>query len=274
MHRISFLILIVLIGLGQSAVAAEKEPLPPLALDIRVIGNDWEAVPADVDKVLHSTADPLVVHFPGRKVKPILVSRGQGVPVTLDLKGPAGEFQVHLATGNMFWAQYTYQFAHELCHILCNCDQHHRGRHQWFEEALCETSSLYVLSTRRQAWETNPPYPNWKSWGIHFEQYLDHILADRARHLPPDVTMRLWLKSNLPQLETERGLTDRSKLVAVYLFAIFQDEPDGWESLNWYHPDDKDSALDFEAFLHAWKARVPARHKAFVGKIQMLFGYR
>lgn len=250
----------------------EARKAPPTVV-IHVEGENWGAPPADVDKVLHSAAAQVLAYFPGREIKPILVSRGRFVPITLDQKGPGGEFQVHLATGNTYWAQYTYQFAHEVCHILANCDRHQRGRHQWFEESLCETSSLFVLSRMHKQWEEDPPYPNWKSWGVHFDEYLNQMLAERARRLPPDQTMGQWIRLQLPVLVTERKVTEHSKLMAAYLLPIFQDDPQGWESLNWYHTGDRDNDLEFEAFLRAWKLRVPEKHKTFVAKIQKLFGY-
>ena len=242
-------------------------------IQIRVQGDDWKVPPENVKAVLDSTAAQLMEYFPGRQLKPILVSRGSPVPITLNDKGPAGEYRVKLACDSTYWAQYTYQFAHELCHILSNYDHHHGGRNQWFEESLCETSSLFALSRMDNAWATSPPYPNWKNWGIHFDDYLNALLADRKRRLPPDRTMRDWMAENLPQLESEDHLTDRSKLVAAYLLPLFQDDPHGWEALNWLNLGPDDDRLPFRDYLEAWRSRIPAEHKAFVGRIQTLLGY-
>ena len=224
--------------------------------------------------MITSAAEQIFPLFPGRTLKPIIVTRGRIVPITLDAKGPAGEWQVQLATGGQYWAQYTYQFAHELCHVLSNCDQHRRGKQQWFDETLCETASLFVLSKMHKAWDEKPPYPNWKDWGIHFDEYVNAILAQRERRLPPDQTMKQWLAENLPEMVKERQVTKHSLLVAAYLLPIFQDEPQGWEALNWYGTaGETDQELDFELYLRSWRGRVPEKHKAFVGKIQKLFGY-
>jgi hypothetical protein len=242
---------------------------------IRVQGDQWGASSADIEKVLHSTAGQILPYFHDRILKPILVSRGNIVPITLDQRGPDGEFQVRLTSHSTFWAQYTYQFAHELCHVLAAVDHPHRGRHQWFEESLCETSSLFVLSRMRESWDRDPPYPNWKSWGVHYDEYLNALLAERARRLPPDQTMSQWVTLNLPELEKEQKVTEHSKLVAAYLLAIFQDEPEGWECITWLNTGvESDASLGFEEHLRAWRGRVPERHKAFIGKIQKLFGYR
>jgi hypothetical protein len=256
----------------RGAKPAPAAPAGPLLL--RVEGDGWGASKEDIEKVISSAAEQIFPLFPGRTLKPIIVTRGRIVPITLDQKGPAGEWQVKLATGGTFWAQYTYQFAHELCHVLSNCDQHRRGKQQWFDETLCETSSLFVLSKMHKAWSDHPPYSNWKDWGVHFDEYLNALLAERARRLPPDQTMGQWIKAVLPELVNEHQVTSHSKLVATYLLPIFQDEPEGWEALNWYGTaGEKDQELDFELYLRSWKTRVPEKHKAFVGKIQKLFGY-
>ena len=254
--------------------AAPKTRTTGIEADIRIQGNDWDAPPEDIKKLLDSTASQILPYFHDRTLKPILVSRRRGsVPITLDDRGPNGEFQVKLNTGSTFWSQYTYQFAHELCHVLASVDHPHRGRHQWFEESLCETSSLFTLSKMRESWNRQPPYPNWKTWGNHFDEYLNNLLADRARRLPPDQTMSQWITANLPELEKEDKVTVHSKLAAVYLLAIFQDEPEGWETITWLNTGADEDRLGFEQHLHAWRQRVPARDKDFIGKIQKLFGY-
>ncbi|MCY3017625.1 MAG: hypothetical protein NTW87_01155, partial [Planctomycetota bacterium] len=88
-------------------------------LDIRPKkGAPWGAGLEDVDKVLHAAAGELWKYVPGRQLPPILVEP-KGGPITLFDRGPNGEFRVRLDTGDAYWAQYTYQFAHEFCHILC-----------------------------------------------------------------------------------------------------------------------------------------------------------
>jgi hypothetical protein len=275
LHRKLLAFFVSLLLALHSAPATRAEDVAPRpTLDIRIQGDDWSASSADIEKVVQSAAAQLLPYFPGRKLNPILLARGGPVPITLDRKGPAGEFQVRLATHSTFWSQYTYQFAHELCHILARYDHHTRAQHQWFEESLCEAASLFVLSKMHAAWEKDPPYPNWKSWGANFDTYLNQMLADRTRRLPPDQTMAQWIRANLPELGKEQQVTAHSKLLAAYLLPIFQDEPEGWECITWLNDGEKDNQLEFEAYLRSWKSRVPEKHKLFIAKIQKLFGYK
>ena len=251
--------------------AAEPASATP-SVKIVIVGNNWGVPTNNVQAMLDSVARERLADFPGRNLGTILVSHRPGVPITLYQKGAHGEFQVRLMANKTYWARYAYQFAHEMGHILANCDHRKPGQNLWFEEALCETSSLYMLSRMHHAWETAPPYPNWKDWGIHFDDYLNTLLAERARRLPPDITMKQWLAANLPELQKQDRLTERSKLVAAYLFPIFQDYPAGWQTLNSINTDPADAGLPFDAYLAAWKSRLPEKQKPFVTKIQKLFG--
>jgi hypothetical protein len=269
--RYRFLLISALsLVLAHRAAAAPSETAP---VKVIVVGNNWGVSTDNVQAILDSIARERLVDFPNRTLGTLLVSRWSEVPITLNQKGPHGEFQVRLTADKTYWAQYTYQFAHEMGHILANCDHRKAGPNLWFEEALCETSSLFVLSRMHHAWETAPPYPNWKDWGIHFDEYLDKLLAERARRLPPDMTMKQWLAANLPELQKQNRLTERSKLVAAYLFPLFQDDPAGWQTLNAINTDPADAGLPFDAYLQAWKNRLPEKQKPFLAKIQTLFGY-
>lgn len=110
------LILLSLALIPARPCIAEERQL----VEIHVIADNWNARIDDVGKVLDSTADQLLVYFPERKLAPILVTHRDDVPITLNAKGPNGEYQVKLGANLTYWAQYTYQFAHEMCHILAN----------------------------------------------------------------------------------------------------------------------------------------------------------
>ncbi len=229
-----------------------------LPLEIRVLGDDWNASHEDIRRVLHSAAEPLLRYVPDRKLAPILVSRHPSCPITFYQKGPGGEYRVGLNTGSTYWCQYAYQFAHELGHILAHCDRRSGPtRHQWFEEALCETASLFVLLRLAETWHRDPPYPHFRDFAPRFEEYANAMLARRERRLPPDVTMPQWLARNLPELERQTAPSEQSRLVATYLLAWFEEEPQGWAALNWYHLEQRDSQADFRLFLEAWRDRAP-----------------
>ena len=269
----------LLAGLASNASGEESPPTttsnkkPKIELPRIVIAGDFgDAVPENIEKVLETTAEQLLRHTPERRLGTILVSPSTDVPITLFAKGPADEYQIRLATRDRFWAQYAYQFAHEVCHVLCNYDQKRTGDKQWFEEALCETASLFALKGLAVSWKESPPYPNWKSFAESFQHYVNDILSRRDRRLPPDQSLPEWYRRNAETLRKDRQSTERTRLVATYLLSLFEDDPTGWQALTWINTGEQDSSLPFPEYLAGWKSRCPERHRPFVHRIETLFG--
>ena len=243
-----------------TAVAAPPANRP----EIEVTG-DWKGGSReDITKVLQSVADQLMVRCPDRKLSKIIVSPSNDVPITLYRKGPNGEHLVRLSARQTYWAQYAYQFSHEMGHSLCNCDRRKVGANMWFEECLCETSSLFVMRELKSSWEKEPPYPNWKSFAPAFASYRADLLKPDDRRLAEGVKLPDWLNENLAEMSAERALTARSKLVSGYLVPLFDEHPEGWQSLAWINLVEKDHEADFKSFLQGWHDRVPEKHRSFV----------
>ena len=211
--------------------------------------------------------------MPSAAAGAIIVRHHESTPITLYEKGPKGQYQVFLNAQGNYWGQYAYQFSHELTHILCNYDRRKEGRNLWFEEALCETASLFTMRKMAIAWKTAPPYANWADFAPHLDEYVNALLASRERRLPPDRTMPQWFREHENALSGQRHLTKDSQLVAAYLLELFEDEPSGWESLAWINLGPGDADADFHGFLESWRKRTPPQNQAFIKKIQLLFGF-
>ena len=214
-------------------IAEENPPQVPVQQPqvelprIILVGDFGDAVPENVVKVLESTAEQLLRHTPDRHLGTILVSPSLDAPISLFTKGPAGEYQIRLTARGRSWAQYAYQFAHELCHLLCNFEQRKSGDKQWFEEALCETASLFAQKQLALSWDKSPPYSNWKSYSASFTHYVNDILARRDRRLPPELSFPEWYRGQSAALKQDRTSTERSQLVVAYLLPLFEHDPAG-----------------------------------------------
>lgn len=232
-------------------------PAPP---DIRPQG-DWSGPVADVQKVLDAAAGELWECFPGRALPPILVEPGGG-PVVLFARGPNGELQVRLATSSPYWAQMTYQFSHEFTHILCEFDSD-PDPNQWFEEAVCEAASLFVLRRSAQTWAARPPYPNWKDYAPSLASYADERIA--SQRLPEGTTVAAYYRG--------RDVKDRdfSNVVAVQLLPLFERDPRNWNAVTLMNRGAFDAETTFQQFLEAWRDACPERHRPFVREIAALF---
>ncbi len=259
--------------LAAPALASPPLPVPTHAApapppDVRPDPSaKWEASIRDVDKVLTAAAVELMKHVPERRLAAILVEP-QGGPIVLYKRGPKGEFRVKLNTGKTYWAQYTYQFAHEMCHILCEYDSD-KNPCKWFEESICELASLFVLRRSAVTWKTRPPYPNWKSFAKHLDSYAEDRIRKAA--LPPGKTLAAWYRENREALR--KNATDRPKnnIVAVQLLPLFEKVPSRWQAVQYLNKEKLDDTYDLKRYLEAWHRHCPAKHRTFVREIATKF---
>lgn len=255
-------------GRADSAAGVAKAPA---ALDLRLASDGWgDASVKDASSVLKSAASQLLAHFPGAQLEPIRVHPSGG-PITLFKRNSDGEVVVKLSTRDRLWAQYAFQFAHELCHVLCRCTPRDSGN-KWFEESLCETASIYALRGMSRSWQTQPPYPNWKDYARHLSKYADERMADFA--LPQGMTLAQWYEQNAPVLRKDAVDRKKNGVVARALLPIFERTPAGWGAVWWLNERVTNTAQTFPEFLKAWHEAVPKEHRPFVREVAEQFGVK
>lgn len=244
-------------------------PTPPGPLQIRVISKDWgDADPDNLHAVCLSAASEIWQFVPDRRLEPITVNRSTGDPMVIFGRGPDGERRVKLNVKGKHWAQCAYQFSHEFCHILCNYREA-KNPNLWFEEALCETASLFALRRMAETWKTKPPYPNWKSYAGALADYADNT----ARDAPAlgGLTLAEWFTKNEPVLRSDGTNRQRIRLVALAMLKVLEKNPHHWQAVGYLNQwEAKDPNLTFTAYLNDWYQRVPAVHKPFVREIGAL----
>ncbi len=251
------------LALAGSTARASDHPL-----DIRPApGATWGGSLQDVDKVLRSAAAELWSYFPERTLKPILVEP-KGGPITLFRRGPNGEYLVRLNTGDRLWAQHAYQFAHEFGHILASYDEHERNN-KWFEESICEMSSLFVLRRMSETWKFRPPYSNWKEYSPALADYARQRM--RTGQLPPGKTLAEWYRENEALLRQDPCLRDKNTVVAVALLPLFEQQPESWEAIAWLNDGASHGTRTFARYLGDWYARVPEKRRPIVRQIARQF---
>ena len=261
-NRISVVLWIAVVLFGATNLEA-GEP------KIIVQPDKWgDASKEDIAKVLESAARELCRHFP-EAIDPIEVRRGKGSPQVLFRRGPNREYQVQLDVEGTYWAQFAFQFAHELCHIQCRYREVRHPNH-WFEEMLCEAASLYTLRQMADAWKTKPPYPNWKNFAPRLADYAQKRI-DEAR-LAEDATLAIWYESHERELRENGMLRDLNLVAASAILPLLEKSPASWEAATWLNasPVEKDQSL--ADFLQSWHDRCPSRHHAFVRTLAAEFG--
>jgi hypothetical protein len=239
------------------------------ALQLRVADADWgDADPARIMVVLEDTARELQRLFPGDAPLRVLVSPSSRAPMVLFERTPRGEHHVLLRARGSNWAHYAYEFAHELGHILTNYGRHARapyaGRHQWFEEAVCEMLSVYAL--RRLA--ARVPDDS----GAPYADFADLVLGEPHRHAALAIDLAAWLRTNESALRADPYQRARNEAVAMRLLEIFGHES-RLRALAYLNVADAPPPTGFRDYLEQWRARTPLALQPAVTEVMAEFGF-
>jgi len=251
-----------------AALLSLQEKREPLVL--RVASEGWgNAGTADISQVLRSAGETLASSFPGRVFPPIEVSRSSTTPITLFQRGPAGELRVKLNVEGPCWAQFAFQFAHEMGHIVCGFEEY-SNPNLWFEETLCEAASLYVLGRMAESWKTRPPYPNWKDYASSLQKYRDDRMAKTK--LPEGMTLAAWFRAQEPALRKDPGLRESNLKMAAVILPLFEESPERWAAVSTLNAVRGDGSRTFAAYLKDWSASSSEKHREVIAKIASRFG--
>jgi hypothetical protein len=251
--------------------AGDAEPAGPTVALRLFDDEEWEgAVADDVRAVLGSVVDAMVPHVPQAGAVALEV-RPRGGPISLFERAPDGAVRVHLNTGGNLWAQYSYQFAHELCHVLCRFDRDDTGN-RWFEEALCEVASLFTLRRMADAWRTTPPYPNWQDYSAALDDYADRIIE--AGRLPEGMSLADWYARHRDELPTRPTDREHARVVAVALLPVFEAQPEHWAAIPWLNAAAPVRPQSFAAYLDDWRRQAPAEQAWIIESLARAFAVR
>ena len=225
-----------------------REPAPLLVIE----NGNWGATSLrTIHGVLTSAAQVLLAGFGSVPDAAIHVAPWRRNPRVFNDRRP---YQVRLSARDTYWCQYVYQFAHELCHVMTNFDRHRAHKHRWFNEALCELASLFVLHRLAETWAARPPdgvaqaaayAPNFARYGARMAQRHSRP-ADRPR----------WLAAHLPELEADPYARDRNGVLAVTLLQPFLDDPSLWRDCGLLNCWDPYADATFRDYLDSWAHRL------------------
>lgn len=262
-------------GAAQPPKTIGKKDERSHGLVIRVTDGGWgDAEPGEIETLLYSVAAEILTHFPGRRIDPVLVSHSRQAPIVLYEKAPGGEYQVYLAAKDKRWAEFVYEFSHELCHIVANYEHHappHDAPHQWFEEAICETASLYTLRRFSATWGESPPRAKWAPYAPALHRYEEQMINEPHRRLQANTTLATWFRDNEPALRDNPELRDRNEVVANQLLPLLEQNPGDWEAIGFLNLDVSDEATSFQDYLQRWYYRAPSQHKQFIRRTLGMF---
>lgn len=250
----------------------QKQTPKSYPLDIRPADSGWgEAQLENVHRVLVAAANELWKYFPNHKLNPVVVYANQTfTPRTYIALGPQGEYQVNINVSDRYWAKYTYQFAHEFCHVLSKKNNGEDYPDYWFEETLCELASFFVLHHSAMTWVTNPPYQEWRGYAPSLWKYAEDEIKNG--NLPENESLPIWFQRNEKLLRENPKDRPKNLIAAVQLLPLFEGNPEHWEAITWLNTATLPPHHSFADYLSAWRRNSPERHRAFITQIAKDFG--
>ena len=250
-------------------------------MQISVLPSGWgDCYPANVQVLLTEVASQVERSLRDTLTSAVVVPSPDTdpYPMTRCRLSPDHPFVVQLTARDKHWAQYAYQFAHELCHILSNPERLRGNPNNWFVEALCELSSVFTLRQMAEGWRTQPPYPNWVNYAASLAGYTVRTpIASGRNDLLSDAINQILSREedNLREASIRKefgdfGEADRGK-IAVFSHAmlpIFESQPAGWNSVR----NVPVSEGKLREYLTDWHTQVEPIDKPFVERILGVFG--
>ena len=214
-------------------------------MNIEVADADWgDAHREDIERLLNDVAshitrllrDPLIGSIVVEPTPPTKV-----YPETLPRSSPGEPYTILLSARGKLWAKFSYQFAHEFCHVLSGYERLRNNPNNWFVEALCELASIFTLRRMAEQWPTQPPYPHWASYAASLASYTVSapvasgdvsLLSDAAKQVVSSGEDNLRETS----LRKEFGVfsqRDRANVAVIShaLLPLFESEPTGWNAV-------------------------------------------
>ncbi|MEY4751796.1 MAG: hypothetical protein RIQ60_4010 [Pseudomonadota bacterium] len=282
-HRVALMLLLLGASVTTHASDAVAAVSPrPLDVALEVVDGGWGGgTPSEIKPVLEAViaAFPAAGTRADRPVEPLAlrVRHRFGGPRIDYQRDRDGRTVIFLSARDDRWYQYVYQFAHEYCHLLSHFDRKRQGDdivrdHQWFEEAVCETASLFAV--RRLAAEGNSADASMVARHIapQLTQYAEQLIAQPHRQLESGIALKAWYAQHMETLRSQPYLREYNELVALQLLPLFETEPARWAALAWLNPTELAPGLPFADYLDAWRIATPVFVQPLVANIQTSFG--
>ena len=240
-------------------------------MEIRVESSHWgEGRPSDIETLLRNVASHLLRYIRKPIEGTIIVlptATENENPMTLYRSTTEDHQIVLLQARGRVWSKFSYQFAHELCHVLSRYERLKCSPNGWFHEALSELASVFVLLNMAESWKVFAPFPNWKDYAPHLGDYANELLARPECQVPQGSSLAQWLSDQEDSLRQDRYQRDKNAIVAYELLPLFQNDPSGWNTVS-HLPN---SFAKFNDYLVYWYEQVGEEDKPFLKRLLQVF---
>lgn len=247
-----------LVGLMVGSRAAVARSRFPEAPGIQFEGKWGLGNPDTLELITTHAMDAVLSHLHPAEI----ASLPRLIKVRFDEIGPMAVYEgepgrspalVLLSATDRYWAQYLYQFSHELGHIACNFRRTNlrENRFQWLEESICGAISLYCLEHMANNW----PFPAGHA-GHEFGESLWGYLSDRRRNYLARGAVgnvRGWYLDRVEELAETREFLPVNKPFAIWLVDRMRADPTLIASIRYLNLWSNDSSASLTEQLLRWK---------------------
>lgn len=161
--------------------------------------------------------------------------------------------------GALDWCKLSYQFGHELGHVLCNSWQREakpRLPSQWLEEALVEAFSIRGLGLLADSWQQRPPFPHNAAFADAIRKYRKDLIDkyQKPAEKPEALGMCAWLRRNRDALDHTGGVGVIEGPEIVQIVAALESNKACVEDLGALNRWPERSGVPIEEYLRLWQA--------------------
>lgn len=199
--------------------------------------------------------------------KKIFVNQSQYAYPWIDMQ--QNHNTIFLRTRDCYWAQYAYQFSHELCHHVIDAEYCEKARFGWFEESICELASLCCLYQMADKREIKPPYWNWQSYASALREYANEIIQKPSNNVDD---FNIWLSSNLDALYLDRYNRHLNSIIAVHLFPTFNENHQMWKVMQYLNKIEISVDMTLNEYLNNLSTIVPLELELEMNRLKELLG--
>jgi hypothetical protein len=286
--RRRFLVLSGIVSLGISrligkALGLASEPTPRLLSASLELGGSWKSSPADaVLRVLSRMREVCLAGvrlLSDRQPERIRVDNHASGSPAIWLHGDRTNVAwIIVDIGTDDWCKLSYQFGHELGHVLCNswnADSQPHAPCQWLEESMVEAFSIRGLGLLAASWERNPPFAGDAAFGSAIREYRANLIKNYggAGVQESDAEFVSWFRASRSALERSALSGIEGKLI-VRIVSELERDITCVEDLGALNRWPSRSGVPLEDYLKLWETsctevhalgRLPARLQSLLG---------
>lgn len=204
--------------------------------------------------------------------KPIYVRKSQDrnppidYPMTVDM---GSHSDIFLSSENNHQPQFLYQWSHEIMHYIIDRDFMPEGdKFAWFEESICELSSLYVM-TQYSYIDNSKRLPNSNYWTPKNIEYGFNLIKSDTLN-QNDTTTSKFISNHLDSLEGNRELRGLNRVVAVDMLPHFIARPELWRTVTYLSRIPYDEGMTFKEYIEEWYYILPSSDRKIMEPVYRL----